>query len=219
MATPQTSFFGQVSARGPLSKDSFVYCWKKESRHVRQNHPFRKSPFKFVSSWTNSSLWIAPFVPLWTQWRAYRIFKVDGPPKTSGTKDRSVLRNTGPHLNPVTINPVIPHVPSWAIFLSEGFRGSVRAIPSQEPVTLVLKRKNGRPRNHPGDHPWEVKFPQNWHLTPALGLRVAWPAIEVPNPRTPKSAPGGAWGSAGPRWGAPGGCSGRCLGGCSSSFS
>ena len=39
--------------------------------------------------------------------------------------------------------PSHPHVPSWAIFLSEGFRASVRAIPSQEPATLVLKRRMG----------------------------------------------------------------------------
>ena len=36
-----------------------------------------------------------------------------------------------------------PHVLSWAVFLSEGFRASVRAIPSQEPATLVLKRGMG----------------------------------------------------------------------------
>ena len=39
--------------------------------------------------------------------------------------------------------PSHPHVLSWAIFLSEGFRASVRAIPSQEPATLVLKRRMG----------------------------------------------------------------------------
>ena len=39
--------------------------------------------------------------------------------------------------------PSRPHVPSWAIFLSEGFRGSVRAIPSEEPAPLVLKRRMG----------------------------------------------------------------------------
>ena len=39
--------------------------------------------------------------------------------------------------------PSHPHVPSWAIFLSEGFRASIRAIPSQEPATLILKRRMG----------------------------------------------------------------------------
>ena len=39
--------------------------------------------------------------------------------------------------------PSHPHVPSWAIFLSEGFRGSVQAVPSQEPATLVLKCRMG----------------------------------------------------------------------------
>ena len=39
--------------------------------------------------------------------------------------------------------PSHPHVPSWAIFLSKGFRASVRAIPSQGPATLVLKRRMG----------------------------------------------------------------------------
>ena len=39
--------------------------------------------------------------------------------------------------------PSHPHVQSWAIFLSEGFRGSVRAIPIQEPATLALKRRMG----------------------------------------------------------------------------
>ena len=36
-----------------------------------------------------------------------------------------------------------PHVPSWAIFLSEEFRGSVWASPSQEPATLVLQCRMG----------------------------------------------------------------------------
>ena len=38
-------------------------------------------------------------------------------------------------------------------------------------------------------------------LQAALGLRLALPATEVPNPQTPKSARGGAWGSAGRKWG------------------
>ena len=39
--------------------------------------------------------------------------------------------------------PSHPRVPSWAILLSEGFQGSVRATPSQELATLVLKRRMG----------------------------------------------------------------------------
>ena len=35
-----------------------------------------------------------------------------------------------------------------------------------------------------------------------LGLQLASPATEVPNPHTPRSAREGAWGSAGRKWGA-----------------
>ena len=48
-----------------------------------------------------------------------------------------------PEPKPSHNKPSHPHVPFWAILLSEGFRGSVRAIPSQEPATLVLKRRMG----------------------------------------------------------------------------
>ena len=68
--------------------------------------------------------------------------------------------NTWATPKPSHSKPSHPHVPSWAVFLSEGFRGSVRAIPGQGPATLVLKRRMGVRGNSQGRHdPWEVIFP------------------------------------------------------------
>ena len=71
--------------------------------------------------------------------------------------------------------PSHPHVPSWAIFLSEGFRGSVRAIPGQGSATLVLKRRMGVRGSSHGPR-LGGQIPPKFNLTsdrPAL----VWPAL------------------------------------------
>ena len=71
--------------------------------------------------------------------------------------------------------PSHPHVPSWA----KGFRGSVRAIPSQEPATPVLKCRMGV-RGRAQGPPLGGQIPPN--LTsdrPAL----IWPALGALEPR------------------------------------
>ena len=82
--------------------------------------------------------------------------------------------------------PSHPHVLSWAIFLSQRFRGSVRAIPSQEPATLVLKRRMGvrgitqLPRPLGGRIPPEIDIrPTGFHMT---GFRC--PGIKRSKTRT-----------------------------------
>ena len=59
-------------------------------------------------------------------------------------------------------------------------------------------------RTVPKTQPLQVAFSlrERVGLRSQKGLRLALPATEVPKPQTPKSARGGAWGSAGRKWGA-----------------
>ena len=83
------------------------------------------------------------------QGTSHRGKEKQGISKKQGRKDRekgSVLKS-GPHLNPVTINPVI-RISVLGHFQSEGFRGSVRAIPSPGACNPCFEAQTGRPRKH-----------------------------------------------------------------------